>query len=199
MREIKFRGKGLENGVWVYGSLILSKLYADGKRNAWIREESYLPLGGINTPTVNFIQVDPKTIGQFTERWDKNKQEMYEGDIVKILTNRVPKYNQENKRGSKFDTFKTESRSIIVFDNCEWRLFTDTDFNKKILALKGDETEERKLTLREHLKDYDFFQESNPYWKWNRKENSHAYWFDIEVIGNIHENPELLKPKEASE
>lgn len=104
-----------------------------------------------------------------------------------------PQYNPEYRKGSKYDALKIESRSVIIFYNYEWRLDIENDFNKRILELKGNETEKRRLSIRIHLKDYDFFQKSNPSWEWNRENNSHAYWSDIEVIGNIHENPELLE------
>jgi uncharacterized phage protein (TIGR01671 family) len=158
MREIKFRGKGLENGIWVYGSLILSKLYADGKRNAWIREESYLPLGGISTPTVDFIQVDPKTIGQFTGYRDKNKKDIYADDIMRLV------YIHDAGRG-----WRSKSNEIgKVYFDANWGVkFDCRDFSQRI---------------------------GNIHWKLTKSSFQDAT--DVVIIGNIHENPELLKPKE---
>ena len=68
MREIKFRGKRLDNGEWVYGDLHI--------RTPFPHIHSEIDYSRVN--------IDPHTVGQFTGLHDKNGKEIYEGDIVAI-------------------------------------------------------------------------------------------------------------------
>lgn len=68
MREIKFRGKRLDNGEWVYGDLHI--------RTPFPHIHSEIDYGKVN--------IDPHTVGQFTGLHDKHGKEICEGDIVAI-------------------------------------------------------------------------------------------------------------------
>ena len=66
MREIIFRGKSLVTKEWVYGDL-----FQHG-------EQRFIMTGGHN------IEVDPESVGQFTDTTDKNGVKIFEGDIVHL-------------------------------------------------------------------------------------------------------------------
>ena len=77
MREILFRGKDIDSGLWCYGDLALSR-----DRKAYIRFWAH---NGYLTR-----EVMPETVGQFTGFVDKNKKRIFEDDIL------ASTYEEEN-------------------------------------------------------------------------------------------------------
>lgn len=137
MREILFRGKAInrdkgkhrtdyKNKEWVYG--LITKLY-DERFPA-------LPAEMCNEYGVTGIEIDYKTIGQYTGLTDKNGKKIFEGDIVKRHW---------------FDR------------DCIYRI----DYDNGLAAFIG----QRDASYTTF--DYDAA--------------------EFEVIGNIYENPELLR------
>ena len=72
-REILFRGKRIDNGEWIYGDLFRDK---DGNTyiQYWTENKEY-----------RSYEVDPETVGQYTNSLDFDGQKIFEGDIGGIL------------------------------------------------------------------------------------------------------------------
>lgn len=137
-REILFRGKRLKYGEWIEGYV-----FDDG-----IAGSERMFVGGLVITDyhgtacnscevgIDFDEVDPSTVGQYTGLKDKNGTKIFEGDIVDILC--------ENEEVGVIEWSEDTAQFIVQADG---------------FAASFDN-----------------------------------YWGkDLEIIGNIYDDPELLK------
>lgn len=108
MREILFRGKNADTGEWVYGAFIpdLLEVYqGDTQLDGFIK-----PFGRTKEER-QMVEVERKTVGQFTGLTDKNGKKIFEGDIVEYGVG-----SSENKIGA------------VIFDGCGFMVENDGCF-----------------------------------------------------------------------
>lgn len=79
-REILFRGKRLDNGEWVEGSLL--KVTINGKTAHLIFADNFTLVGN-DVKALSHALVDPDTVGQYVGFSDSNGKRIFEDDIVR--------------------------------------------------------------------------------------------------------------------
>ena len=80
-RRIKFRGKVIgKKDTWASGHLFSVGNKAVIQTDDFIQER-----GEIKCPKTNYYFVHPNTVGEFTNLYDINDKEIYEGDILRVI------------------------------------------------------------------------------------------------------------------
>jgi uncharacterized phage protein (TIGR01671 family) len=142
MRTIKFRGKSINKGEWLFGDLVHDNIGG-----------SYIfPIEAENLYKEN--AVIPETVGQYTGLQDKNGVEIYEGDIVKT---------------EEIGGYCLKDVGVVRYfeDGCYFGIEAPNYSTKLRFTNEEIKINDGYCTIR--------------------------FTMEYEVIGNIHDNPELLK------
>jgi len=184
MREIKFRGKRCKNRKWVYGYYVESDSSWNGghPHKSWILYSPFTNGGWFALKGKSAV-ID-NTVGQFTGCLDKNGTEIYEGDIVRWV-------ELKSYYGNDFtplEYYFIENIGVIYFENGVFGIKTeDISYVYPVCWLTGDyftfDQDFSKEEFEEALLNSNL---ENP-----PKDIKDVYM--VEVIGNIHDNPELVE------
>ncbi|MBO7320156.1 MAG: hypothetical protein J6V06_09095 [Clostridia bacterium] len=174
MREFLFRGKRKDNGKMVYGFLVMNKCSKaeNGRLIDYTRPE-IIPLGEIGEADYdgdgNYYEytVIPETVGQYTGLTDRNDTKIYDGDILRYFV------------WGSYECF-----AVVRIGEYEQDGSGDEYPAIKIFGVYAEVKKYCPL-IKE---DGDYFPE------YLKKSSLLEIGKDVfELVGNIHDNPELLK------
>ncbi len=107
----------------------------------------------------------PETVGQYTGLTDKNGKKIFEGDIFKFPDEVFESYY--TSCGTEYNSWEVENYGVVGFCEYSGRFdFIKYKFNEN--SVEADLHENNSLDFVEFVSE-------------------------LEIIGNIHDNPELLK------
>jgi len=86
----EYRGFSIEDDKWIYGSLINNAFFKKGTKEAccYIFDNEMAPdydCWEDIAEWISYLEVDPKSIGQYIGMKDKNDDKLYKGDIVQYI------------------------------------------------------------------------------------------------------------------
>ena len=166
-REIKFRAKRSYDKNWIYGSLLNIGGVFHLLQKDDMREDGH----HISQESDNPTWVDKETIGQFTGLQDKNGEDIYEGDIIRVK-------EFDNDAISLFGCSETETIESFNIEECKGKLrkefVSEVKYEDSAFLFSEDSDCDTFMTVL-HL-DMKY---SCPI-------------FECEVLGNVFDNPELI-------
>jgi hypothetical protein len=123
-REILFKGKSVETGKWVYGSLVLVCNGETLKRYPCI-------VISYDHDTFDWIEVTQKSVSQFINQKDKNGKNIFEGDFDNDGNCVVW---CENCNGFEFAAIDIQTRDICIpCHRCDGNFFFADQINDFVI------------------------------------------------------------------
>jgi len=182
MREIKFRGKDYKTGKWIYGNLIQSDL---NHPQTFI--STFYPCASSLTCqqlTANLmVMIDIKTVGQFTGLYDSTKwEQLSEQEQSEWISNR--------KKPSDWIGREIYEGDILSFDG---NITADDSLGIEPNGYVYDEDSIHLVVWDNEIGGWSLAFEKNAEWKYKHHTHGLMTGGIAIVIGNIYDNPELLK------
>lgn len=189
MRVIKFRGQRTETKEWICGDLahIYNRIpcimpewcMSSVPDDEEMKRNKEMLLGG-------FMEVIPETVGQFTGLYDKFGKEIYEGDILSVFFTDKINDLEEIELIGKVEMTPFGTRIKCIPPNHELHrpiIEYDDSGNRYIDSCTCEPQEYWNIENEEEFKDFSFEEGGGVFKRFQI----------LKVVGNIHDNPELVK------